>query len=398
MFKNFLPHTYVLVSASLFPFAIFFHSDDPELINSLVEKVLTKLSNTPMGVAKYPVGLQSRLKELTRILDAKAGGVRVIGIHGMGGIGKTTLAKALYNKIIVHFKRRSFISNIRETSLHGNGLMSLQNQLIAHLSEGASSTVNEVTTGTLMIKNLIHDEPVLVVLDDVDDSRQINILVGNRYWFCEGSRIIITTRDKEVVIGDIVDELYEVKKLNFPESLELFSYHAFGREKPPKEFYKVSKQVVSPLDGLPLALEVIGSYMFDKRRITEWEDQLQKLTRIRPDHLQDVLEISFNGLDDQEKCIFLDISCLLVQMEVKREDAIAIFKGCGFDAEIAIKVLTRKSLIKFIDNGTLWMHDQLRDMGRQIVQRENHGDPGKRSRVWNRDEIMTMLTDKKVRI
>lgn len=61
----------------------------------------------------------------------------------------------------------------------------------------------------------------------------------------------------------------------------------------------------------------------------------------------------------------------------------------------AVTVLTTKSLIKIIENGILGMHDQLRDMGRQIVQREDYGDPGKRSRLWDHDEIMSVLIDEK---
>ena len=162
-------------------------------------------------------------------------------------------------------------------------------------------------------------------------------------------------------------EFYEVKELDSSESLQLFSYHALRREKPTGTFLDLSKQIVSLTGGLPLALEVFGSFLFDKRRQKEWEDALQKLKQIRPHNLQDVLMISFNGLDEQEKCIFLDIACLFVKMRMRREDAIDILRGRGFNAEIAVSVLTAKSLIKFSEDNILWMHDQVRDMGRQIV-------------------------------
>ncbi|XAR49155.1 hypothetical protein NMG60_11032249 [Bertholletia excelsa] len=339
------------------------------------------------------VGLDSRLEELIDMVDVKANAVRVLVFHGMGGVGKTTLAKALYNKILVHFKRRSFISNIREISRPHNGLIDLQNKLIDDLSSGALPVVNEISRGILSIKAVVNEELVLLVLDDVDDVNQLNVVAARREWFYDGSRIIITTRNKQILQGDPVAEFYEVKELDFPQSLELFSYHAFGREKPTTDFVSFSEQVVLCTGGLPLALEVFGSSLFGKRRIEEWGDALHKLRRIRPGCLQDVLEISFNALDDEEKCIFLDIACFFVDMKMKREDAIDIFKGCGFNAEVAITDFVGKSLIKIIDDNILWMHDQLRDTGRQIVQRER--DPGRRSRLWDHDEIMSVLKRKK---
>ncbi|KAK9935594.1 hypothetical protein M0R45_022691 [Rubus argutus] len=78
-------------------------------------------------------------------------------------------------------------------------------------------------------------------------------------------------------------------------------------------------------------------------------------------------------------------------MNTKREDAIDILRACGFDGEIAIADLTAKSLIKITEDTTLWMHDQVRDMGRQIVTQENLLDPGMRSRLWDRDEIMNVF-------
>ncbi|KAK9276102.1 hypothetical protein L1049_005633 [Liquidambar formosana] len=370
---------------------VFQNSEEPQLIQSLVRRVLTELSNTPVGGASYTVGLDSRLSELMRLLDVKFNGIQFLGFHGMGGVGKTTLAKALYNKLVIHFECRSFVSSVRETLAQQNGFVSLQNKLIGDLSLGKVPPVNEVNAGSIAIKGIVRGTRVLIVLDDVDDISQLNVLGLRKKWFYGGSRIIITTRDRRVLLGYHVDEFYEVKELDSSNALQLFSYHALRREKPTENFLNLSKEIVSLTGGLPLALEVFGSFLFDKRRIEEWEDALQKLKQIRPHHLQDVLKISFNGLDEQEKCIFLDIACLFVQMQMKREDAIDILKGCGFRAEIAVVVLTAKSLIKITEDSTLWMHDQLRDMGKQIVRQENLVDPGMRSRLWDRDEIMTVL-------
>ncbi|XP_055810182.1 disease resistance protein RPV1-like isoform X2 [Solanum dulcamara] len=369
--------------------------EEAELIQSLVQKVLGKLDNTPLGVAKYPVGLHSRLDQLLRILDVKANGVKVLGLYGMGGVGKTTLAKALYNQFVVYFKKRSFISDVKEIARQQNGLATLQRKLIGDLNSGASPIIESTAKGIRLIAESANNEPVAIFLDDVDDASQLRELIGGRDRFCQGSRVIVTTRDQNVLQSSIVNDIFEVKELYSSDSLKLLSYHAFGREQPPKNFSGLAEEVVQISGGLPLALEIFGSSLFYKKRLKEWQDVVQKLRQIRPGDLQDILEVSFGALDEQERCIFLDLACLLLNTRLEREDAIAIFKGCGFGAETAITALTAKSLLKIVDGNVLWMHDQLKDMGRQIVQRENFGDVGKRSRLWNHDDIMTVLNNRK---
>ncbi|RVX10626.1 TMV resistance protein N [Vitis vinifera] len=372
--------------------------EEPNLIQTLVKRVLAELNNTPLSVAAYTVGLDSRIEELLNLLDLKSNCTRVLGFHGMGGVGKTTLAKALYNKLVAHFECRSFISNVKETLAQQDedSLLSLHNKLINDLSMSEASPVSEVNAGLVAIRRIMHEKRVLLVMDDVDDASQLEVVIGRRKWrqfFYGGSRIIITTRDRGVLRDLHENELFEVQGLNFSESLQLFSYHALRREKPTEDFWNLSNEIVSLTGGLPLALEVFGSFLYDKRIMKEWEDALQKLKQIRPSNLQDVLKISFDGLDEQEKDIFLDIACFFVKMRLKREDAIDILKGCGFRADITIKVLTEKSLIKTYEDGILWMHDQLRDMGKQIVQHENPSDPGSRSRLWDHNEVMSVLQD-----
>ncbi|XP_059446014.1 disease resistance protein RPV1-like [Corylus avellana] len=363
-----------------------------KLIQSLVNRVLIELANTPVGVDTYPVGLDFRLQEVMSLLDVKSNGIRVLVLYGMGGVGKTTLAKALCNKLVGRFECLSFISKVREKSANGDGLASLQDKLIHDLSSGK---VPVYSNSIAAIKELVREKRVLVVLDDIDNVTQLDLLIGGREWFFEGSRIIITTRDREVLPEHLVNAFYEVRELGSSDALKLFSYHALRRDKPTDKFCDLSKKMVSLTGGLPLALEVFGSFLFDKRRIEEWEDALRKLEQIRPHHLQDVLKISFDGLDTQEKCIFLDIACLFIQMDMKREDAIDVLKGCGFRAEIAVRVLTTKSLIKVAEDNTLWMHDQVRDMGRQIVIEDNPAYPSMRSRLWDRDTVMTVLKSEK---
>nr|XP_023895624.1 disease resistance protein TAO1-like [Quercus suber] len=358
-----------------------------KLIKLLVKRVLEELDSTPLDVAPYTVGLDSRIEKLMSLLDVRSNGVRVLGLHGMGGVGKTTLAKALYNKLVGSFECLVFMKNDRENSETDDDLVYLQNKLINHLSPGKSPAYR-IDSGISAIKAMVHEKQVLVILDDIRNVRQLEVLVG-RDWFSEGSRIIITTRDSEVLPEHLVNEFYEVIELAPAEALQLFSYHALRREKPTERFMNLSKKMVSLTGGLPLALEVFGSFLFERWRIEEWKDALQKLERIRPRNLQDVLKISYDGLDVQEQRIFLDLACLFIKKEIEREDILDALKGCGFRAEIAVTVLRARSLIKVFEDNSLWMHDQIRDMGRQIVLDESPVDPGMRSRLWDRDEIMT---------
>jgi len=364
-----------------------------------VQRVLKELSNTPLGVPEFAVGLDKRVEEVMEVLQVQSNGVKVLGLYGMGGVGKTTLAKALFNALVNRFEHRSFISNVRQVSSKHDGLVSLQSKIIIDLFHGTGSpSFNDVNVGISAIKGRVSENRVLLVLDDVDDVKQLDALIGKREWFYDGSCVIITTRDTQVLTQNHVNELYEVKGLYASEAQELFSYHALRRNKPPDNLLSLSEKIISLTGTMPLALEVFGSFLFGKRREEEWEDAVERLRLIRPRHLQDVLKISYDALDEEEKCIFLDIACLFVPMGMKRDDVIDVLRGCGFRGEIAMTVLVQKCLMKITQENTVWMHDQIRDMGRQIVVDESFVDPGARSRLWDRAEIIPVLKGHKVMI
>ncbi|KAI9169618.1 hypothetical protein LWI28_015059 [Acer negundo] len=163
---------------------VFNNSDEEKLVDLvqlLVKRVLTKLSNTPIRVAAYTVGIDSRVEELMKLLDVKSSGVRVLGLHGMGGVGKTTLAKAVYNKLVGKFECRSFITNVREISGQTDGLISLQHKLIDDLSlDNKVLKRNEIEANISAIKEVVDKRKVTVVLDDVDNIDQLNALLGKK--------------------------------------------------------------------------------------------------------------------------------------------------------------------------------------------------------------------------
>ncbi|XP_058764877.1 disease resistance protein RPV1-like [Vicia villosa] len=379
---------------------VFNHSYKGErenLIHLLVKRVWRELRNTPMVVAEFLVGLNERVDKVMNLLQLQSNTVKVLGLYGMGGVGKTTLAKALFNSLVGRFERRCFVSNVRHSSSKEGGLLSLQSNIIKDLSskDGTQSSIGDGNAGIATIKRIVHENRVLLVLDDVDNVNQLDALIGKKEWFYEGSCIIITTRDTSALPEKHVNKLYEVKELYEEEALQLFSYHAFRKKDPPPSFLEFSKKIVSLTGRMPLALEVFGCSMCERRRVEEWEDALEKLRTIRPGNLHNVLKISYDGLDEQEKCIFLDIACLFLQMRMKRGDVIDILRGRGFRGEIAVTYLVQKCLVKIGHDNTLLMHDQIRDMGRQIVMDENHVDPGMRSRLWDRAGIMSVFKNKK---
>ncbi|XP_057831500.2 disease resistance protein RPV1-like [Cryptomeria japonica] len=97
----------------------------------------------------------------------------------------------------------------------------------------------------------------LVVLDDIDNSKQMELLTCKN-WGGPGSKMIVTTRDKHVLNLAQIDMVYKMEVLEFEDALCLFSWHAVLGPEPDKIHRQQSKGIVKACDGLPLAIEAVG--------------------------------------------------------------------------------------------------------------------------------------------
>jgi len=224
---------------------------------------------------------------------------------------------------------------------------------------------------------------------------QLKALYGNPKNFGPGSVIIVTTRDVRLLKLLKVDYVCAMKEMDEKESLELFSWHAFMQPTPREDLSELSRNIVAYCGGLPLALEVLGSYLCQRTK-EEWQSVLSNLERIPNDEVQEKLRISYDGLkDDMEKDIFLDICCFFIGKD--RAYVTMILNGCGLHADIGIAILIERSLVKIEKNNKLGMHDLIRDMGREIVRGSSAKEPGKRSRLWFHEDVNDTLTTNSVR-
>ncbi|KAF8029318.1 hypothetical protein BT93_E1873 [Corymbia citriodora subsp. variegata] len=227
--------------------------DESELINKIVKKISTKL-HYPLRVAKHPVGIYSRVIELKSILNLESkDSVLMVGLWGQGGIGKTCLAKALYNDLFRKFDGACFLADVGETSK---------------------------------------------------------------------------------------------------------------------------------------ALEVLGSLLCGTTEDV-WESTIKNLSRNPDKTINNVLKVSFDGLDENGKEIFLHIACFFkgwTSEYVKK-----VLNSCNHETIVGFDILVKRSLIS-IEYGILEMHDLIQAMGIDIVNQECRYDPGSRSRLWLYDDVVDVLS------
>ncbi|XP_049386093.1 disease resistance protein Roq1-like [Solanum stenotomum] len=150
---------------------------------------------------------------------------------------------------------------------------------------------------------------VLFILDDVNHQEQWEFLVGGSKWFGRGSRIILTARNKHLLISHVGDNVYEVQLLSEDEALELFSSHAFREKSPKEDFMELSRQVVHHAGGLPSALKVLGSSFYGRDK-KHWRHVIDRQKRIPHKDIFGKLRLSFDCLDKDEKESFLEIEQL----------------------------------------------------------------------------------------
>ncbi|KAM7462349.1 hypothetical protein LguiA_030470 [Lonicera macranthoides] len=370
-----------------------------ELAKIIVEEVLSKLKKNYQHVPKNLVGMDIHIKELEGLLKVDSNGVRIIGILGMGGLGKTTIAKVIYNKLSERFDSRCFIEDVREKSKLHNGIINLQTQLISEILKREISKIDDDYKGLDRISDAIHGKKVLLVLDDVDKMSQIEKLIGNLNCYDARSRIVITTRNEEVLIEleltcqkDGLHEVYSSYKpdfMNGVNSLKLFSKFAFKEDSPPEGYDDLATEVVRTAGGLPLVLVTLGSLLFIEKDKISWQEKLKKLKAIPPLEILGRLRISYDALDNAQKQIFLDIACLFSGYD--KTNPCYMWDDCEFYPWEGINALVCRSLITVGDDNKLWMHDQLKELGTQIIREENWEEPGKRSRLWHSKDIFNVL-------
>ncbi|CAN1351450.1 Disease resistance protein RUN1 [Linum perenne] len=368
------------------------HADGNEAksIELLVDMISKRLDRKLMSVARNPVAVRSRAQPVISFLQHSSEDVRILGIYGMGGVGKTTVAKEAYNSVFNDFEGACFLANVREQSMV-KGIAYLQRKLLSEILKRKYDKFDNADIGLKLIRDRLRRKRVLLVLDDVDSHDQVKKVLGNLDWLSPGSRVLITTRTKNLLQPSEMYWQYKVRELDESDSLQLLSLHAFDSCDPPDNYVDCARKVLCYTGGVPLALEVLGC-LLRGQAVGIWNVRMEKLKRMANDDIQSVLKLSYHSLDDTEKFMFLDIACFFIGFD--KDYVMSILEGCGFFPADGIHTLVRRGLVKVGYDNKLWMHDLLQGMGREIVREESPADPGERSRVWHYEDVTDVLTSK----
>ncbi|XP_039164382.1 disease resistance protein RUN1-like [Eucalyptus grandis] len=359
-----------------------------ELVNKLVEIILREEQHDlPPDLPENLVAIEDRVAEVMELVDLARPDTRIIGIWGMGGIGKTTLATIIYKKLFDKFQCHSSLQDIRE-EINCKGVEHVQSLLISEITKSPPHSVPKSAIGIARIQSSCENKKVLILLDDVDHRDHLDKLIGGCN-FGSGSRIIITCRDKTLFKSDY--EIYELKEMNSEQSLLLFSRYAFEAEQPPKDLVTLSSAIVATTGGLPLALMVVGSLLKGEKDQMIWKERLEKLRKVPHVDVQKKLKISYDSLGHAEKEMFLDIACFLIGTD--KRIATYFWADLKFFPLTGLQILINRSLIKIEDKNKLRMHDQLRDLGRAIAH-PAYKKPWDCSRLWDKEEVMEVLRRK----
>jgi hypothetical protein len=287
---------------------------------------------------------------------------------GMGGIGKSTLAKALSDHISHHFDVVCSVIDMKNEEC---------TFALKHKAKDMQDTTPYKTTLRKTRDILERDgkaKKILLVVDNVSKQNQLcQLLDDNMFEGVNGMRLIASSRDwnslkKHVPTAGKVD----VQTLKGDQPMWLFSRHAFGTNQLCLPYLThVVEEIVNACCGLPLSLEVMGTHMQGETRLRIWERTLHRLLRARHDGTPDekiwkTLRISYDELRIEEKNMFLDIACFFCKdVIVAKETFLRMFDGNGREI---LEKLHNKSLVKVDKWDHLDMHDQLHDMGRMIAE------------------------------
>ncbi|GLJ10670.1 hypothetical protein SUGI_0132730 [Cryptomeria japonica] len=360
------------------------NKDERMLLKNIVNMASKILPKAPFLVARNPVGLDDIVLDFERNTAQSEPAenehnVQVIGIVGMGGAGKTTLAKELFNRKSSSFQRSSFVFAVRDAASR-NALHEKQKKLLEDLGVQDLSLDN-IEEGKAGLASRLRSVHALIVLDDVDHEEQLDALLPSKDCLASSSLVIVTTRDLHLLAkwGSI---MYMMKGLTYYHAKELFCWRAFLQSCPKEGFEDIVEKFLESCSGLPLSLEVFGGLVYGRSK-GFWESQLDKISRVLPEDIKRRLKVSYDALDEEEKEMFMDVACFFIGR--KKSLAIQVWDGSGWSGLQGWETLVNKCLVNVDgNNDIITMHDHLRDLGRDLAGGHTP------SRVWLPEQIMNI--------
>ncbi|KAG7532624.1 WRKY domain [Arabidopsis thaliana x Arabidopsis arenosa] len=349
---------------------------DSKLVEEIVRDVYEKL------FYKGRIGIYSKLLEIENMVNKQPIGIRCVGIWGMPGIGKTTLAKAVFDQMSSVFDASCFIEDY-DKAIHEKGLYCLLEEQLFKENPGNDATIMKLSS----LRDRLNSKRVLVVLDDVHNALVVESFLEGFDWLGPESLIIITSRDKQVFRLCGINQIYEVQGLNEKEALQLFLLCASSKDMREQNLHELSVKVINYANGNPLAISVYGRELKGKKKLSEMETAFLKLKRRPPFKIFDAFKSSYDSLCDNEKNIFLDIACFFQGENVNY--VIQLLEGCGFFPHVEIDVLVEKCLVTISEN-RIWLHNLTQDVGREIINGETV-QIERRRRLWEPWSIKYLL-------
>ncbi|CAN6841818.1 unnamed protein product [Brassica oleracea] len=360
-----------------------FHSqtwdDEAKMIEEIANDVVCKLNLTPSRDCKDYVGLEDHIAKLSLLLHLESEEVRIVGIWGTSGIGKTTIARVLYNRLSCHFQGSIFIDKafISKSMKYYSTSNADDYNMKLHLQENFLSKIlgtKDIQIDHLgVVEDRLKSKKVLIFIDDLDDQVVLDTLVGQNHWFGYGSRIIVITKDKHFLRAHGIVNVYEVCLPSKELALEILCRFAFKKSYPPEGLMELASEVASCASNLPLGLNVLGYYL----RVL-FVNILPRLRKGFDEKIEKTLKVSYDGLNNsKDKAIFRYISCLFNGEKVNSIKQ--LLEDIGARDPVPINV--GPPLVE--------MHHLLQEMGKLIVCTQSV-EPGEREILMVSKDIFAM--------
>ncbi|GAB4838897.1 hypothetical protein Ancab_028432 [Ancistrocladus abbreviatus] len=341
-------------------------------------------------VEKDMVGRKDEADKITTKLITGTPELDFVSIIGMGGLGKTTIARKIYNDVAIrnHFTCRGwvFVSEEYDTRQVVLGLVKTV------MPERAPEALEQKSEEEL--KDMLYDhlqfERYLVVLDDIWNPEMWDEI---SQCFPDGdkrSRIMITSRYKKVADRVCPDSDLSLRPLRFEEGWELFSRKVFRGRPCHPNIEQLGRAIVRECDGLPLSIVVMAGILAGEKSVDKWERIGKNVNSIlaADKTSAEILALSYHDLPREVKPCFLYFAAFPEDFEVPARQLIRLWVGEGLIqksrertmediAEDYLENLIDRSLVqaeKFrMDGGvkTCRIHDMLRELCITEAAKEN---------------------------